>query len=50
MLELPAPTDLPLAGATRAALEDALSVVGLDVFAAAELRTNDPFEDDDLVL
>ncbi len=49
MLELPVPADLPLAATTRAVLEDALAVAGLDVFAPNG-QSGDPFEDDDLVL
>ncbi len=49
MLDLPVPPDLPLPPTTRAVLEDALAVAGLDVFAPYG-RSGDPFEDDDLVL
>jgi hypothetical protein len=49
MLEVPAPDECPLQPAARAVVEDALAMVGLDVFAPYG-ASGDPFEDDDLIL
>jgi hypothetical protein len=49
MLDLSPPGDLPLTPTARAVVEDALAMVGLDVFAPFG-QSGDPFEDDDLVL
>jgi hypothetical protein len=49
MLEVPAPESIPLPPVTRAVIEDALAIAGLDVLSATG-ASGDPFEDDDLML